>query len=445
MTTLNEIQLNDIVESLGPLTLYEEGKVSVVDGISIIARIKGVGFVPGGISRNNRLYTNKLWENVLANPDIMSKLKSRRIWGTIGHKTPINEESWAEGLISHILSDMYINENGEGICEFLVVNSKSGKNLKLMFDAMKAVNASPYVSSRATGKLESIKDNVIPKVNEDSYNFIGFDFVTDPGFPEANPKIVESLKKQDINIENYKFEEEVNMSDTMEKLLTEKMAAIKGELDNALDEIVSLKHNVNEKNDQIKKLEEEDASVMSDMRKKKQHWEDQEAAKRAKLKEDYDKKVDEEKEKISALQIIIDEYVELVGTVDECKTKLTTIEEEHKKTVETLKAYTECGTIEEVKDILKASEDLKSKMHVENLVKETGVDAKVLTPLIEAGMEDELIIKTIKDIEASKGAYEKFTDPTNADKDVTEDAEIKFKASEDVLEGLVQRFQVDIK
>jgi hypothetical protein len=443
--SINEIELTDAIEPSECLELFESDKTSVVDGINIIGRIKGEFFVPNGTSRNNRFYTKKLWENVLNDNVVIGKLKSRRIWGTIGHETPVNEISWAEGKISHILSDMYIDEKGKGIGEALILNTVAGRNLKLMLNAMSAVGSSPYVSSRATGKLENIKGKKVPVVNEKVYSFKGFDIVTDPGFLEANPQLVESLEEYDINITN-EVKEEVNMSDVTEKLLTGRIAEIKEELDSALQEIISLKHAGNKKDERIKTLEEEDASVMKDMMKKKEHWEDKEKAKAFKLKEEFDKELAEEKAKIETLTSVVDEYIEIVGTVEECKTKLETVKTEQAKVLESLKEYQECGTVEAIKEMVKTSEDLKAKMRMDNLVKSAGVNEEVIASLVAAGMEDELIIKTIKDIEASKGTYEKFSDKTdeNLDKD-DKKGSTPAKSTGSVLESLAKSYQTDIQ
>jgi tripartite-type tricarboxylate transporter receptor subunit TctC len=48
-----------------------------VDGISVLARVRGAGFFPGGTSQNKRYYSAKVWEKVLKDAEIQEKLKEK--------------------------------------------------------------------------------------------------------------------------------------------------------------------------------------------------------------------------------------------------------------------------------------------------------------------------------------------------------------------------------
>jgi small-conductance mechanosensitive channel len=253
---------------------------------------------------------------------------------------------------------------------------------------------------------------------------------------------VESLEKYDINKEEVSNKEEFDMQEVIDNL-TNNLSEVKAELNSALEEVVTLKQENTAKDEKIKALEEEDVSVMKDMVKKKKYWEDQTAAKLSTLKEELETSHKEEMvvedAKLDVLDKVIEEYVVLVGTPVECKERLAEFDKSNKEISETVKAYTDCGSVDSIKELVESTKALEAKVHMENLMKVTGVNEEVLKPLIEAGLADELIVKTIADIEKSKNIYEKYTkkDTVDEKKDVP-DTPIREERS--LLESLGNTF-----
>lgn len=148
-----------------------------------------MSFIPDGESRNKRYYPKELWERTLNDTELNERLKDRHCYGTIGHDTELNDVSLLEGKVSHIVTNLYI-EDGVGIGEAEILNTEVGRTLRTILGA----KCKLYVSSRGIGKFKESSKNGNKIVDPDNYLLETFDFVMDPGFLEANPTLVESIK-----------------------------------------------------------------------------------------------------------------------------------------------------------------------------------------------------------------------------------------------------------
>lgn len=186
-----------------------EENSSEVDGVNILAKVMGEGFTPDGISRNGRFYPRALWERVCADPELNEKLQNRRLVGSVGHDLAIDDESFRKGEFSHIVTKMYINEEGKGIIEALVVNTPAGRVLNTFLRA----GSKLYVSTRASGDiLPNQLHEGLPIVDPNTYHLEGVDFVLEPGFLNASPNLVESLMKENNPESLKKLEEAIRNS-----------------------------------------------------------------------------------------------------------------------------------------------------------------------------------------------------------------------------------------
>jgi len=180
----------ELRDLFAPVNFVLEEATDVVDGQSVLGKLKGCFFVPDGVSRNKRFYSKDVWEKQLQNEEVQSKLKDRRMFGTIGHKIKVDDESLAEGKLSHVTTSLKLNGN-EGVGEALILNTPTGRILNTVLRA----GSKLYVSSRASGDYKGTSHGV-PNVDPDTYKLEGFDFVLEPGFLQANPAIVESMQKE---------------------------------------------------------------------------------------------------------------------------------------------------------------------------------------------------------------------------------------------------------
>jgi hypothetical protein len=58
-------------------------------------------------SRNGRIYESNHWSLQLNKPEVQERIKSRSMWGTLGHfDRRITDADIREGLVSHIISKL---------------------------------------------------------------------------------------------------------------------------------------------------------------------------------------------------------------------------------------------------------------------------------------------------------------------------------------------------
>jgi hypothetical protein len=170
--------------------------VTNAGGFHILGKLSGPHFVPNGTSRNQRYYPKSLWEKVMGDSRTHQKLERKLMFGTIGHADNFDVEKFArEGLLSHITVNMWIDEDtGLGMAEDWILDTPAGRNLYAMCKA----GCRFYTSSRASGSFKKENYKGMPVVDESTYDLGGWDMVVDPGFLQADPSLVESMKRNGI-------------------------------------------------------------------------------------------------------------------------------------------------------------------------------------------------------------------------------------------------------
>lgn len=350
---------------------------------AILAKVKGVFFCPDGVSRNNRYYSRGLWENVLANEEVQERLKLKNMFGTIGHDTELNDEAFQKGLISHYMTNVQIDENGQGIGEAVIMNTPAGQILNTVMRA----GATVYVSSRGEGSFDGDK-NGIPAVDESNYQLIGWDFVMNPGFLKANPKVAESLEKLQNNTGDEKMEKLV------EKLSNEN-AEMKVKMESTLSENTELKTSVNavsEENNHLK-------GQMVEVENKLSASETSLAAAKSKLAkyEEFSSSPEKAKSLLEQFNTVLTK----VGTPSQIVRALK-VASLFKEKVD------ELGTLSEIKAALNAygklveeGEEDQVDSQAQALAKECGLDVEQVKGMLAKGMSDEDIKATCKQVTES--------------------------------------------
>lgn len=224
-------------------TVNEENSDFVVDGKAILGIIEGPMFVPDGDSRNGRHYTKEFWNKIINSDDVQNRLKKGLMGGQIGHKdTPVSDEDWNKGEVSHKVVKLWITENNEGWGRIIIFGTPAGQNLKIYFDSKTEL----YTSSRASGDYKTgVRINNLPVVDDEGFYLDTFDFVKDPGFLQAQPSLVE----------NYFYNGGNSMEELLKKL-QESIDTLSAKLSGANNTSESV---VNEKNaltEQIKAIKE---------------------------------------------------------------------------------------------------------------------------------------------------------------------------------------------
>lgn len=314
---MSKNQIRDIT-SIAAVKFDVTESNETVNGQTVLAKVKGVFFVPEGISRNNRYYSRGLWEKALSTPSVTEKMNRGLMFGTIGHDVEINDKALREGIVSHIVKKAYIDESGQGIGEAYVLNTPAGQILNNLLRA----GCQLYVSSRANGTFAGDKDGV-PAVDEDAYDLTGWDFVLEAGFLQANPQLAESLNNLNL------LKNSETISTNKENFIMDKAAQLNEQLVTAtLNENQELKTTVKRLNEEVEQLKADNDTL-------------------EKENKDLEAQADELKPKLEKLA----KYEEM-GSPEELKDK----EEEAEKNEEELAQFKELGdSPEEVKEALETS------------------------------------------------------------------------------------------
>ena len=230
--------------SAEPLVFSEADKDIIVessDGSKSNFRILGVCrgvFQPiNEPSRNSRIYESNHWEIQLNKPEVQERLKTRSMWGTLGHfDRRITDNDIREGLVSHIISKLEIREDVNKrpylYGELEILDTPSGRILEGMYKG----GANLFVSSRGAGKLLTVMGDTLKHVDPNSFWFEGFDIVKNPGFLKARPvyeSAVSGDKKEEVSSETqepriHESEEQVPFKSSNE---SQELQTLKSQID----------------------------------------------------------------------------------------------------------------------------------------------------------------------------------------------------------------------
>lgn len=224
--------------------IYESVDLRLVEAKTkkpgVLAVVEGTFFVANKPSRNNRVYPVELWENVLKSPDVRRLLENRLMFGTVGHEDIDFDALIREQKVSHVVTELRITEDGKGIGRAEILDTPVGRILKTLLESGSRL----AVSSKGYGEYrESLSDGVWV-VDPESFVLERFDFVVDPGFLEAQPRLKEVYESVVVG----RKEDKLKDVEIVEKLLREKQ-----ELERKL---VSLTENVMELEKRLKEAEE---------------------------------------------------------------------------------------------------------------------------------------------------------------------------------------------
>lgn len=189
--------------STTPLEFEETDKDIIVESngekspYHILGTCRGVFQSINEPSRNRRIYESNHWEIQLSKPEVQERLKTRSMWGTLGHfDRKITDSDIREGLVSHIITKLEIHEGTDGkpflYGELEILDTPSGRILEGMYKG----GANLFVSSRGAGKLLTVVGDDLKHVDPNSFWFEGFDIVRAAGFPKARP-VYESAVTED--------------------------------------------------------------------------------------------------------------------------------------------------------------------------------------------------------------------------------------------------------
>ena len=412
--------------------LIEGANAPEVDGKIILGKIKGPSFFGEGVSRNQRFYPRALWERQLSLPRIKEKLVNRTMLGCVGHSDgPVTEGNITRGEVSHIVTNLILREDNQGIAELLILNTPAGRNLYTLMKAGSRIK----ISTRAQGKfLEGQTHNGLPIVDPESFILETLDMVIEPGFIETDPRLQESLNR-----------------------VTEKVTSIMESRKNQTSKINCVKPIKEKKGENIMEITEQllnevrSASgvykTMYEEQKKLREEAEEEKKEAEKECEDCKKELEECKRQLSAYKALgeaadlsrtLQEYSELgFSSPTEAAFILNSLKEEaedaiDKEEVEDIKKdvqeaarllaqYEELGTPEELKDIKDKAEELVDELDkkeddevTERLCRKYRLPESIVRKFVETSEDEEEAEKEIEE------ALEGMPDPEVDDKSGTD-------------------------
>jgi hypothetical protein len=153
----------------------------------VLAVVEGTFFVADKPSRNGRVYPRELWENVLSSPDLKRMLQNRLLFGTVGHVEEQLDDLIREGKVSHVVTELKVMPDGSGWGRAEVLDTPVGRVLKTLLESGSKLS----VSSKAYGEYDGQTGEGYWRVDPRNFVLERFDFVVDPGFLEAQPKVKE--------------------------------------------------------------------------------------------------------------------------------------------------------------------------------------------------------------------------------------------------------------
>lgn len=138
------------------------------------------------VNGNRRKYPRSVWERNLAEDSLLRKeLARRRTIGLLEHPGD-NEVVNLRSPISHIVTDVKLNEDGSITGDLVFLNTAEGQKMKALMEA----GFQPTVSSRGFGTLVRGADGI--DIVDDDYVCESWDVVMTPSFTEAIQHVAES-------------------------------------------------------------------------------------------------------------------------------------------------------------------------------------------------------------------------------------------------------------
>lgn len=170
-----EIQMLDDVY-YSSLTVNEETRGTRP---GVLSTVEGPFMDIDDENRNSRVYSRSLIENKIINlPYTVEMMKNKTLLGE-GRHPKDRYEIWATEA-SHNITDLWISDDGKHLMGRAdILDTPMGRVIQTLVD----YGSTMGISARATGKV--IKKNGKFNVDEATYNFKTFDFVTNPGFGSA--------------------------------------------------------------------------------------------------------------------------------------------------------------------------------------------------------------------------------------------------------------------
>ena len=326
-------------------------------------------------NRNGRIYSSKLWENVIKSDGVQKKLKKRTMLGELNH--PEYRDPNPENA-SHVVTKLWLSEDNKYVYgEAEILDTPKGRILESLLRAGVEIG----VSSRGEGQM--VERGGDSYVDEDSYDLITFDGVLEPSVEEAEPSLVESkfgLAMTNMLTEGTLGEKEVAIFESLSEQFSDQEIAnsLKAQILEAKSKITTKEHTRNSMSQDQKTLDRlyEANEKLSDAKEELVRIKEKNKTLR--------NKIAEHKSKIVGLKKGVSKLSEIAKAVPNLKSEL---KEEKAKTEKAI------AVIEGLKDAFDSERSSKDEVtrHYEKALKVLeGVQEKLNSSKVEDYLEESL-------------------------------------------------------
>lgn len=195
-------------------------------------------------TRNDRHYSESLWEKTFSDPIFNELIENGGIPGELDH--PPEREEIDSSRIAILMREKPVKKDGKYWAKFSILNTPLGK---IAYTLAKA-GFNLGVSSRGTGDLYDNADGS-QEVDEDTYDFKCFDLVLLPAVKDARLKLVsESLQKK-FDYKKALVESLNSASDEDRKLMKETLDNLNIDIENNSSYQQNAVNDISEESDNI--------------------------------------------------------------------------------------------------------------------------------------------------------------------------------------------------
>lgn len=201
-----KVILSDECPSTNKFTLVESTLPTKEAGISVLCSIDGPVASYGVPTRNDRIYTEDLLDNIFTSDYVTEMINTRNFLGEANHPADYQYRLDIDyPSVSHAVRNLRkVPEEECWYATFDILDTPNGRILKTLVDYGVQIGA----SSRGAGTSVSDPSSQYDIVSSNDYIFITFDAVCYPGNQMAR---LTNVTNESTNLTSIKLEEQVNL------------------------------------------------------------------------------------------------------------------------------------------------------------------------------------------------------------------------------------------
>ena len=183
----------------------------------ILGRLAGIIADFKHPTRNDRFYTEELWDKVFKNPIMQEKLQTRTLFGELGHPLDERSETDMEKIAICLAEEPKKYPDGTVKGVFDILDTPNGRILKTLCDYGCQIG----VSSRGTGDIVEDWNTGKEKVDPNTYNCECWDAVLLPAVKSARMTVLTESLDEEKNLKKSLLESIKSASPKAKKIMVE--------------------------------------------------------------------------------------------------------------------------------------------------------------------------------------------------------------------------------